>query len=155
MCYAISFSTTLFWVIMQCVVVISCQRFGTTYRCPSRVKNYCRHFGTTYRCPSRVKNYCRHFGTTYRSHLQGSRILADVSVQTIRPVFKGQQWPLKVGPFGCTEMLVINGLYILRDNPEERDSYQLPRGSLKSRMHVAPVAVKTVTCLFTSIILRN
>jgi len=41
---------------------------------------------------SRVKNSCRRFGTTYRSHLQGSRILADVSVQPIGPIFKGQEF---------------------------------------------------------------
>jgi hypothetical protein len=62
------------------------------------------------------------FGTTYRSHPQGSRI------QRIK-----NSWTLRMGPIGCPETSVRNCNYSLRNNPEERSSQLLRRGSLKSR----------------------
>ena len=40
---------------------------------------------------------------------------------------------LGMGPIGCTETLVRNYNYSLRNNPEERGSQLLRGGSLKSR----------------------
>jgi hypothetical protein len=48
-------------------------------------------------------------------------------------IFKGQDWPLKMGPIGCPETSVRNHHYSLRNDPEERRSRLLHGGSLKSR----------------------
>jgi hypothetical protein len=55
----------------------------------------------------------RRFGTTYRSHLQ----------------------PMDMGPIGCPETSIRNSHYSLRNNPDERSSYLLRGGILKSRLH--------------------
>jgi len=79
----------------------------------------------------------RRFRTTYRSHLQGPRNQLD-------------SWPLKMEPIGCLETSVINYHYSLRNNPEERSSYILRGGSLKSRIFLGTFA-KLQTATISSV----
>jgi hypothetical protein len=66
----------------------------------------------------------RHLGTTYLSHFQG--------IKTPESREDGTDLPLKMGLTGCPETPVRNYHYSLRNNPEERSSYLLRGGNLKS-----------------------
>jgi hypothetical protein len=62
-----------------------------------------------------------------------------LSGQTIGSILKSEEYlysrPLKLEPTGCPQTLVMNCHYLLRNNPEERNSDLLRGGSLKSRMN--------------------
>jgi len=57
--------------------------------------------------------------------------LTDVSEQPIGTIFSSQE--SRMGPICCSETSTRNYHYALRNSPEERSSYLLRGGSLKSR----------------------
>ena len=61
-------------------------------------------------------------------------LVNDVSVQSFRPTFNGQVWPLKVGPTDCTETSVTKYQNKLRNIQKEWRPQLQGGGRLKSRI---------------------
>jgi hypothetical protein len=98
---------------------------------------------TSWRCMNRdfvcsFRTNCLYF-TAY-----AHKIMCDGLLFNSHKIFLlwGGEWcknyvllgPLKMGPIDCPETSVRNYHYSLRNNPEERSSGLLRRGSLKSRV---------------------